>query len=360
MAINMLQQSPGAPRQTLGAITPPPSEPCQNPHEDGRDEPVIGLETCEQRGSSDSTLEWGLLAFKYLAEANNAIEAAKQEFLTQHTRAPHRSRSDVDAPIMSHLLTTATSGRPISAEDAVGYVYGSKGHRDAFVLCTMTEATWLLAKGPPSIPILVVDALSPQHRMPISAAFSKLRTGGELDVHDFKQVLEKNQTTYAPKRLAAQKAIDLFNARRNGAGLPVNLLNIGCLRIDNTPQCFLHNDYTALRTRTNAKAEAPEWKDLDDCTAFQLLASKGAAHLPHVDRHGVYTTALNEEGKKLWLLWPGLSLPQQKQMSDYGKIADGGVGILIEEGSMLIQPPNTLHAPITLEDCLMTGDMPRN
>ncbi|RGP59252.1 hypothetical protein FSPOR_11469 [Fusarium sporotrichioides] len=253
------------------------------------DEPMTILDAVEE--SRPDSADWNILASNYLAEATDAIEAAREEFLTQRTRAPRGSRSEVDAPAMSHLLTKVTVGRPIPAQVAVGY---------------NNVAT---RPGTPDIPVLVVNTSS---------------------------------------------QLDLFNAKRNGADLPVNLLNIGCLNIDATPPCFLQNDYTAMRIRTNGKAEAPEWKDLDDWTAFQPLASKGAAHLPHLDRHGVYTTALAEEGKKLWLLWPGLSLEQQKHVMTVDKVACGGVGILIKEGNMPIQPPNTLHTPITLEDCFMT------
>ncbi|KAF5641683.1 peptidase SUMO Sentrin Ubl1 [Fusarium sp. NRRL 25303] len=102
-----------------------------------------------------------------------------------------------------------------------------------------------------------------------------------------------------------------------------------------------------MRTRTdNGKLEQPEWRDMDDCLVFHLLASKGAAHLQHVHRHGVYTTALTGEGRTLWLVWPGLELEDPETH----ELPDGGVTILIDEVDMLIQPPSILHTPITLED----------
>jgi hypothetical protein len=102
--------------------------------------------------------------------------------------------------------------------------------------------------------------------------------------------------------------------------------------------------------------------DLEECTSFHLLATKGAAHLPHIDRHGVYTTALNEEGLKLWVVWPNMALEQlqgyfPKNTQEKGNLPFPGIAVFLEPGDMLFQPPNTLHMPITLETCLMSGTM---
>ncbi|KAM0080754.1 hypothetical protein ACKRZS_007077 [Fusarium odoratissimum] len=50
--------------------------------------------------------------------------------------------------------------------------------------------------------------------------------------------------------------------------------------------------------------------DLQESTQFHVLATKGAVYLPHVDRHGAYTTTLNEEGEKLWVMWPNLVIAE--------------------------------------------------
>ncbi|KAH7220511.1 uncharacterized protein BKA55DRAFT_743972 [Fusarium redolens] len=175
--------------------------------------------------------------------------------------------------------------------------------------------------------------------MKISEVLDILSSRDSLDAHDFGKPLEKDDDgllSYHPERLPSAKAVELFTERSSSGGLPVNLLNIGCLKENAIPVCFSNDkDYGLMRTRTdNGKSEKQEWRDLDDCLTFQLLASKGAAHLQHVDRHGVYTTALTEQGKKLWLAWPGLSLEELESRH----VPDGGVAILIDEGDMLIQP----------------------
>lgn len=56
-------------------------------------------------------------------------------------------------------------------------------------------------------------------------------------------------------------------------------------------------------------------------------------------------------------MWPGLGLQGLSSWRQTNQIPDGGFAIHIPQGWTLIQPPSTLHAPMTLEDCLMTGTM---
>ncbi|CAJ0549911.1 Ff.00g065060.m01.CDS01 [Fusarium sp. VM40] len=180
--------------------------------------------------------------------------------------------------------------------------------------------------------------------MRISKVLDILSSGDHVDVHNFEKPFKtdgEGRLIYAPERLSSSQAVELFSQRSNSGGPPCNLLNLGCLKDNATPACFSNrNDYSLMHTCiNNGKSEKREWHG-HDCSAFQLLASKGAAHLLHVDRHGVYTTALTEEEKQLWLIWPGLTLEDLQSMH----VHDGGIAVLVDQGDMLIQPPNMLHA----------------
>ncbi|KAF4954210.1 hypothetical protein FGADI_5423 [Fusarium gaditjirri] len=229
---------------------------------------------------------------------------------------------------MLELLAKVSIGRPVTAAEA----WKPGRASEAIVLYNMAEAVELFHRGPLHNPVLVKAVTRAGQRMTISSVLDTLSMRGSLDLHDFSKQLEKSNdgsliNVHMPDRYPSAEAVRIFNERRNSGGLPVNLLNLGCLKENAIPAY--------------------------DCLVFQLLASKGAAHLQHVGRLGVYTTALTEEGRKLWLVWPGLEL---EELGTH-EVPDGGVAVLVDEGDMLIQPPNTLHAPIALEDTLMTGTM---
>ncbi|KAF5576269.1 hypothetical protein FPCIR_12698 [Fusarium pseudocircinatum] len=144
-------------------------------------------------------------------------------------------------------------------------------------------------------------------------------------------------------------------------GPAVNFLNLKGTKDHAGPECITNMyDYKCieLSSADNGKteAEAPVG-DLDDLTRFQLLATTGAIHLPHVDRHGVLATVLTEQGEKIWLVWPNLGLDVLRGWDEENELPTPPIAIHIEECSYLIQPPSTLHAPVTMKTCLMTGTM---
>ncbi|RSL91941.1 hypothetical protein CDV31_015371 [Fusarium ambrosium] len=273
----------------------------------------------------------------YIDKAKQVIRSAENLFQApsvEQSRPDSRTRVEFEQAL--EMLGKVSVGHPMSATEATRYPF----------------------PGAPTLPILVIGDAGKQ-RCAIDDFAKRLGAGKTLDVHDFADDPEIQGRI--PKNLLAQEALQLFDSRRDGKGDPINLLNMS-RKIDNVvPDCLANLfDYRLIESieEDNGKSVTKEsFGDLNDCASFQLLATKGAIHLPHIDHHGVYTTTFNEEGDKLWLMWPGLGLQGLSQWRQTSQIPDGGVAIYIPQGWTLIQPPSTLHAPLTTQDCLMTGTM---
>ncbi|OBS22879.1 hypothetical protein FPOA_09202 [Fusarium poae] len=296
---------------------------------------------------------------EYPAEATQALEKAKamysncRRIIGQKCKKMKRSQDDFRTVL--ELLGKVSTGNIISGKDFLR-MEPMEHSRNTLVLCNADQAKSICTRGPPSIPILVLPGSArktAREKMRIETFLDGLEEKPEVDVHDFNKPMEDGQV---PVRMDSEKATKLFRERMRGAGRPINMLNLGVTKENFYPECLLDNDDFGMfrlgRTADNGKLEKAAFVDIDNSEGFHLLGTKGAAHLEHIDRHGVYTTVFCEEGKKLWLMWPKVPLGQLSEGAP-----SNGIAILIEEGSMLIQPPNTMHAPITLEDCLMTGSM---
>jgi hypothetical protein len=276
-----------------------------------------------------------------------------------------RTREDVTQIV--DMLKKSTLQKPLTAEEVLR-LKPSDGLDKKLVVCSEDGARQIFDKGPPCFPVVVVES-STQQQITIDWFLDILETRANLDVHDFGKNIEKQGRV--PERMPSSDAIDMFKSRQKGQRqkgprqkgqiYPVNFLNLSRVK-DNVVPGFLANrkDFKILELsrEENGKREfRPESTDLDESTSFHLLASQGAVHLPHVDHHGVYTTIFNEEGHKLWLMWPGLGIDGLKEWRSTGQVPQDGIPVYIAPGYTLIQPPGTLHAPITITDCLMTGTM---
>ncbi|KAM0433218.1 hypothetical protein ACHAQK_009267 [Fusarium lateritium] len=289
---------------------------------------------------------------KYCRKAAEALDASKTMISDlSNTPAPshgiENTRAMQDFPEIKKYLSDAIVGRVISAEEALQQDPADRP-TDCIILCNTTGASNLFTNRAPTTPVVIRQYQ--QTGLTIDVFLAKLKTRGGLDIHDF-GVDEKKG--YVPSRIESAEAIKTFQERREGHEHPYNLLNLSSMK-DNMEAIQL----TKKETGKGAEIQG----DLDESVSFHLLATKGAAHLPHIDRHGVYTTALNEEGLKLWVVWPNMTLEQlQSYHSDnpqeQGKLPFPGVAVFLRPGDMLFQPPNTLHMPITLETCLMSGTM---
>jgi len=183
---------------------------------------------------------------------------------------------------------------------------------------------------------------------------------------------------------------------------PMNLLNITDLTPGHWPEglakyypllveAIAHTEgmiYEALHVEGNQDAEhgigkptvlAYHHSDIQKCTQFRILAQRGACSSWHMDNIGVYTFTVlegnsndasekDEDVVKYWpvFLMDHLNHEQQKEArSEFGSMGiawrpkpeEGIPVIALTRGDMLIQPPGTIHAPITLTNCFFLGGM---
>ncbi|KFX86361.1 hypothetical protein V490_09107, partial [Pseudogymnoascus sp. VKM F-3557] len=117
--------------------------------------------------------------------------------------------------------------------------------------------------------------------------------------------------------------------------------------------------------------------DIQKCLEFSIAAQRGAVSGWHMDQNGVTTfltlernTCNSEPGDEV-KYWPviatdhyrvdeqGILLDEFKKYGEQWRpTLQGKIPIIaLVCGDTLIQPPGTIHAPITLTNCKMTGGM---
>lgn len=297
----------------------------------------------------------GDLIQSYRSKAEDAI-SRMMAMIDARKNAKSDTRESEDYNTLHKYCTGVSVGQTMSTPEYMDLDQDARP-QDTIIVCTMAEATEIFIKGPPTIPVLIVGTPNPRP-LRIDTFLAWLTCRSTLHVHDFSRPSKEGR---APIALPSKDAKILFEARDSMSGPALNFLNLRGTKDDAGPECIKNMyDYKCieLSSRDNGKIEAEvSVGDLDDSTRFQLLASTGAIHLPHVDRHGVFTTVLNEQGEKVWLVWPNLGFEVLRNWDEDEELPTAPIAIHIEEGSYLIQPPSTLHAPVTMKTCLMTGTM---
>ncbi|KAF5716318.1 hypothetical protein FGLOB1_2598 [Fusarium globosum] len=219
------------------------------------------------------------------------------------------TRESEDYKSLHKYCTGVSVGRTMSASDYMDLSQGTKP-QDSIIVCTVAEATEIFIKEPPIISVLIVGTPNPRP-LRIDTFLAWLTCRNTLHVHDFSRPPEEGR---APIALPSKDAKTLFETRGNVSGPALNFLNLRGTEDDAGPECI---------------------KNI----------------------HGVFTTVLNEQGEKVWFVWPNLGFDVLRNWDGDEELPTGPIAIHIEEGSYLIQPPSTLHAPVTMNTCLMTGTM---
>ncbi|SCN99821.1 uncharacterized protein FFB20_11009 [Fusarium fujikuroi] len=293
------------------------------------------------KSGADLVSEYMRLARKYYEKS---IAVLRKQL--EYSEASTRTREDVTQIVA--ILEKCTIQKPLTAKEVLRSRHrGDLSKR--LVVCSEDDAREIFDKGPPCFPILVAESPT-QQRISVDWFLDVLETRASLDVHDFgKNINKKGRVA---ERVPSSSAIDMFKSRKEtqlkgNQIYPLNFLNLNGIK-DNAVPGFLANrtDFKILdlSCEENGKREyRTESTDLDESTSFHLLASQGAVHLPHVDHHYVYTTVFNEEGHKLWLMWPGLGIDGLRTWRHTGQVPDGGIPIYIAPGYTLVQPPGTMH-----------------
>ncbi|KAF5986970.1 hypothetical protein FBULB1_2176 [Fusarium bulbicola] len=291
----------------------------------------------------------------YRSKAESAV-SRMMTMIDVRKNARSGTRESEDYQSLHKYCNGVSVGQALSASEYLDVDRDAKP-QDSIVVCTMAEAANIFNRGPPNIPVLIVGTPNPR-RLKIDTFFAWLTCRDTLHVHDLSRPSEKGRS---PISLPSKDSKTLFETRDKVSGPALNFLNLRGTKDHAGPECITNMyDYKCieLSSTDNGKIETEALVgDLDDSTRFQLLASTGAILLPHIDRHGVFTTVLNEQGEKILLVWPNLGWDVLRNWDEEDELPTPPIAIDVEEGSYLIQPPSTLHAPVTMKTCLMTVTM---
>jgi len=109
-------------------------------------------------------------------------------------------------------------------------------------------------------------------------------------------------------------------------------------------------------------ASAVRDTSIEGCLKFMIAGQRGVFSGPHLDiLNGTYIKCLS--GLKIWSLFPDLSAEEEVQFEGDGDQWDFQPGrarlVVLKPGDTFFMPPGlrVVHAPLTLEDCIMSGGM---
>lgn len=224
------------------------------------------------------------------------------------------------------------------------------------VVCTMAEARTLLELGAPLRYILVPDGGIPSSTLSRPSMLAEMSAKAAVDVQELDQPIELTGGGATTK--SGPEAVELFNS-----DALINLLNLCSAKDAPYPPCIAdlaaYDILQRLRDSNIAgKETVGKLNDLTSCATFHVCANRNVWHVPHQDHYGLITTLFVEWGLKLWLAWPQMSESQRQVWADEGMDAypeEFPFPILLQSGNLLIQPSMSVHAPYTVEDCLISG-----
>ena len=152
---------------------------------------------------------------------------------------------------------------------------------------------------------------------------------------------------------------------------PWNLLNLANLLEELTPKILGRQRFQVVPTLDSRivaessgggkRRTAPlRFVDIMSCRVFTLCAQRGSVSGPHVDAlNGTFVRCLT--GGKLWPFAQDLSEQDLESFKEHGDRWIPRRGVLkaayLEPGHTIIMPAGkfVIHAPITVEDCIMDG-----
>ncbi|KAI8930422.1 hypothetical protein NX059_012375 [Plenodomus lindquistii] len=263
------------------------------------------------------------------------------------------------------ILREAKAVKPLDAQAYIRMIQDPpENWSDMVVICTSKEAKSLLDRHDLRCPLLVPAAFNdaPIKRDTMTQdrfrQYLEFRThsvdGGQIDIQDFR----RGNVRKAP---FTEVAATLDNTE----ALPINCLNLRTAGRNSMPwelhgveaHRLLHES-TEYGGSSNDKNSDPH--DLSNKTDFVLLGKRGAFSFPHIDAGGVYTAIVCADGEKLWVSWNLTDL----ELSKWGDARQkqiryppdtGGFPLILRSGDLLIQPPGTVHSPLSLSNVFMQG-----
>ena len=99
-------------------------------------------------------------------------------------------------------------------------------------------------------------------------------------------------------------------------------------------------------------------RDVHECQFWTIFTQEDAIHLPHQDRHGLWTWVTVVFGSKLWIYWPDMDDNDRKHFCEKGQKypeSHKARWVILKPGDTLIMRSGTPHCVYSLEDSLMYG-----
>ncbi|SCV57681.1 uncharacterized protein FFB14_15270 [Fusarium fujikuroi] len=245
----------------------------------------------------------GDLIQSYRSKAEDAV-SRMMAMINARKNAKSGTRESEDYKSLHKYCTGVSVGRTMTASEYMDLSQDARP-QDSIIVCTMALATEIFIKGPPTIPILIAGTSNPRPlRIDIFLAWLTCRN--TLHVHDFSRPSDEGR---APIALPSKDAKTLFEARDHMSSPALNFLNL-----------------------------------------------RGPRTMLGQSIRGVHDCAERTRGESLvGLAESGIRGAENWEEDD--ELPTAPIAIYIEEGSNSIQPPTTLHAPVTMNTCLMTGTM---
>ncbi|KFY65711.1 hypothetical protein V496_02372 [Pseudogymnoascus sp. VKM F-4515 (FW-2607)] len=280
---------------------------------------------------------------------------------------------------------------------------------DILLLTESEHAAWSRANNPPKLVVIRDPGFS--RRRPAKSTESWLREQEKKTHNKFVDVQRLNRMCNdgAAENIPLQDAIQQWRTSQNSDAIsletpPMNLLNISDKIMGHWPE-GLAKDYQLLFEAIE-ECESMIYRSLDErlvplseqdrgigkttlmlfshsdiqkCTQFRILAHRGACSSWHIDNAGVYTFIIlegniddpaeaAEDVVKYWPVYPTHHMSAEDENNARLGFSREGINwrpkpndkipvIALTRGDMLIQPPGTIHAPITLTNCFFLGGM---
>ncbi|OBT66152.1 hypothetical protein VE03_05078 [Pseudogymnoascus sp. 23342-1-I1] len=280
---------------------------------------------------------------------------------------------------------------------------------DILLLTESEHASWSRANNPPKLVVIRDPEFS--RRRPAKSTESWLREQEKKSHQKWVDVQRLNRMCNdgAAENIPLGDAIKQWRTSQESDAIsletpPMNLLNISDKTMGHWPE-GLAKDYQLLFEAIE-ECESMIYRSLDErlvplseqdrgigkttlmlfshsdiqkCTQFRILAHRGACSSWHIDNAGVYTFIIlegniddpREEAEdvvKYWPVYPTHHMSAEDEKTARLAFSREGINwrpkpndkipvIALTRGDMLIQPPGTIHAPITLTNCFFLGGM---
>lgn len=292
------------------------------------------------------------------------LKETDDTFFTPETRA---TRFGYDLPLYLKIVESAVQPQIYTYETYQQALLQEPppfdSQRACYMICTKEEATELFRRGKPLINVKVPKLRAPRIALDGPGQFlDKIQGFPTVAVHLFDKAKDASPSYLETVNLPPGKVVEMMRA---DTPVPINLLDLDALVQNPVPECiadvwewsFLTN---VKDTKHAGKQTSTYVSDLSAGAAFHVCGKAGSFSLPHMDNHGVDTTIVVEDGKKLWYTFARMTDDERLQWGSSDDDEDWAppvpcFPVLLEPGDFWYQTSGTVHAPYSVTSCLITG-----